>query len=83
MAVYLNAALLTAHDLARELHASANGVMQVLYGVYDLLSQRVEAAPRDEATFGPAPQTSAEFTDLSNRLADSVLTCGTLARTEL
>ena len=82
MAVYLNAAL-TAHDLARELHASANGVMQVVYGVYDLVSQRVEAAPRDEATFGPAPQTSAEFTVLSDRLADSILTCGILGTTEI
>jgi carbonic anhydrase len=78
MAVYLNAAL-TAHDLARELQPSETGGMEVVYGVYDLLSQRVESAPRAEATFSPAPRTSIEFTDLSNRLVDSVLTCGILA----
>ena len=44
MAVYLNAAL-TAHDLARELGATHAEAMQVVYGVYDLATQRVEAAP--------------------------------------
>jgi carbonic anhydrase len=81
MAVYLNAAL-TARDLARELEASVADGMGVVYGVYDLVSQKVEAAPRDEATFGPAPRTSAEFTDLSNRLVDSVLSCGILGNSE-
>ncbi len=81
MSVYLNAAL-TAHDLARELAVSVADRMQVVYGVYDLISQRVEVAPRDDATFGPAPKTSAEFTELSDRLADSVLSCGILAKSE-
>jgi carbonic anhydrase len=39
MAVYLNAAL-TAHDLSRELHASVADGMKVVYGVYNLVSQR-------------------------------------------
>ncbi len=56
--------------------------MEVVYGVYDLVSQRVESAPRDENTFSPAPKTSIEFTDLSNRLADAVLSCGILANPE-
>lgn len=82
IAVYLNAAL-TACDLARELHASIADGVQVVYGVYDLISQRVEAAPRDDATFGPAPKTSAEFMALSDRLADSALSCGLLAKPDL
>jgi carbonic anhydrase len=82
MAVYLNAAL-TAHDLARELQTSIEGGLEVVYGIYDLVTQKVEAAPRDEATFSPAPKTSAEFTELSNRLVDSVLTCGMIARSEI
>ncbi len=81
MAVYLNAAL-TAHDLSRELQTSVADRMQVVYGVYNLVSQGVEAAPRDEATFGMAPRTSAEFTELSDRLADSVLSCGILTKLE-
>jgi carbonic anhydrase len=81
MAVYLNAAL-TSHDLSRQLQASVAGGMEVVYGVYDLVSQRVEASPRDEATFGPAPKTSAEFAALGDRLADSVLSCGILGQAE-
>jgi carbonic anhydrase len=81
MSVYLNAAL-TAHGLSRELRVSVGTTPQVIYGVYDLVSQRVEVAPRADATFGPAPRTSAEFTDLSNRLADSVLSCGILENPE-
>ena len=79
MAVYLNAAL-TAHDLTREIQGSIAGGLRVVYGVYDLLTQRVESAPRDEATFGPAPKTSAEFTALGDRLADSILSSGVLSR---
>jgi carbonic anhydrase len=81
MAVYLNAAL-TAHDLSRELQTAIANGLQVVYGVYDLVTQKVEAAPRDEATFGPAPKTSAEFAALGDRLADSVLSCGILASPE-
>jgi len=82
MAVYLNAAL-TARDLSRELTTSVADGLQVVYGVYDLLTQRVEMAPCDEAAFGPAPRTSAEFASLGDRLADSVLTRGILSHTEL
>ncbi len=81
MAVYLNAAL-TAHDLNRELSASVADGLRVVYGVYDLLTQRVEVAPRSEVTFAPAPRTSAEFTALADQMADSVLTCGIIAQHE-
>ena len=79
MAVYMNAAL-TAHDLSRELDASDPDGMQVVYGIYNLASQRVEAAPRHEAMFAPAPRTAEEFSSLADLLVDSILTCGMLAR---
>jgi carbonic anhydrase len=79
MAVYLNAAL-TAHDLARALESSITDGMEVAYGVYDLVSQKVESIPRGEDTFGPAPKTSAELAALSDLLADSVLSCGILSK---
>jgi carbonic anhydrase len=82
MAVYLNAAL-TARDLARMLQTSVAHGMEVVYSVYDLVSQKVEAVPRTEDAFGPAPKTSAEFAELSDRLADSVLTCGILSKPEI
>jgi carbonic anhydrase len=82
MSVYLNAAL-TAHDLARELHGSGKIALQVVYGVYDLVSQRVESAPGRDETFGITPRNSDEFTELGNQLADSVLSCGILSKPEL
>ena len=80
MAVYLNAAL-TAHDVSRELHAHVSDATRVVYGVYDLLTQRVEAAPGDDDTFGPAPKDSAGLAALGDSLADSLLASGLLART--
>jgi carbonic anhydrase len=71
MAVYLNAAL-TARDLSRELGERAEA-MSPSYGVYNLITQRVEAAPGSEATFAPAPTNSNEFAELADRLADAVL----------
>jgi len=79
MAVYLNAAL-TAHDLCRELDLAAPGGLRVVYGVYDLLSQRVFASPHEDDAFWPAPRTSAEFTALGDRLADSVVARGIVGR---
>ena len=79
MAVYLNAAL-TAHDLSIALQPSIAEGMQVVYGVYDLATQKVEAAPRDESAFAPAPATSDAFNELADRLVDSILTCGTISR---
>jgi carbonic anhydrase len=78
MAVFLNAAL-TSHDLSRELQGTGEGNIEVVYGVYDLASQRVESAPRHDTTFAPAPKTSAEFTELADLLVDSVMSCGILA----
>ena len=68
MTVFLNAAL-TAHDLARELKGTDDNQMDVVYGVYDMSSQRVEAAPGGEACFANAPRDSADFT----RMADSLV----------
>ncbi len=79
MAVYMNAAL-TAHDLARELETTSTDGKQVVYGVYDLASQRVEAAPRHQDTFAPAPKNAEEFLILADALVESILTCGILAR---
>jgi carbonic anhydrase len=78
MAVYMNAAL-TAHDLSRELDATDPDGMLVVYGIYDLASQRVESAPRHETTFAPAPRSAEEFSALADLLVDSILTCGMLA----
>jgi carbonic anhydrase len=83
MAIFMNAAL-TAYDLARELETSKQGEgMQVVYGVYDLATQRVEAAPRHEATFAAAPKGGEDFSALADLLVDSILSCGIIARVEL
>jgi carbonic anhydrase len=82
MAVSLNAAL-TAHDLARELNVTGDNNKDVVYGVYDLATQRVQAAPLHDSTFAPAPKTSSEFTRLADLMVDSVLSCGILASREV
>ena len=79
MSVYLNAAL-TAHDLSKELQESIAEGMQVVYGVFDLPTQRVEASPGADDTFAPAPTTSGEFAALADRLVASILDRGVLNR---
>jgi carbonic anhydrase len=81
MAITMNAAL-TAYDLARELDTSDSEGMQVVYGVYDLESHRVEAYPRSKSIFASAPSKASDFSELADRLVDSILTCGILARPE-
>ncbi len=77
MSVYLNAAL-TAHDLARELKDTDDDQMDVVYGVYDLGSQRVESTPGDESCFANAPRNSADFAKLADALV-ATLSEGELA----
>lgn len=70
VAVYLNAAI-TALDLRREITASADPSLKVVYGVYDLATMFVTATPAREplpATFAPAPEQS-ELTNLAQSLA--------------
>ena len=72
MAVYLNAAM-TSHDIALELDFLKDANLEVVYGVYDLVTQKVGCSPGDDATFGPAPKNVDEINDLGDRLADAVL----------
>ena len=82
MAVYLNAAI-TAFDVSRELQAPKAERSQVVYGVFDLVSQRVRALPAMSATAGPAfgevPVGTERFGDLGIRLAEAVVAKGLLA----
>jgi len=83
MAVYLNAAL-TAHDLTRELGPlPGQGLPKVVYGVYEIETQRVGALPRGEETFAEATVNFEEFLDLSDRLAEAVLSVGLLRPAEI
>jgi carbonic anhydrase len=83
MAVHLNAAL-TAHDLSRELGLTdGNGPLRVVYSVYDIATHRVGVISNEAQAFAPAPRTTEEFNALSDRLAESVLTCGILRPVDL
>jgi carbonic anhydrase len=53
-AVYLNAAI-TAYDVRRELDRLANADTRVVYGVFDLVEQRVHARPAAAAANSPEP----------------------------
>jgi carbonic anhydrase len=57
-AIYLNAAI-TAYDVRREVDRLAGGGVRVVYGVFDLVRQRVRARPAgavaDAAGEGPGP----------------------------
>ena len=81
VAVYLNAAL-TAFDVRREVRAPGQGRSRVVYGVFDLVIQRVRALPHggapDESPFGEVPEGPEEFNDLGNRLAEAVAAKGLL-----
>ena len=81
-AVYLNAAL-TAFDVRKEIEAIDGHMVQTVYGVFDLVDQRVHALPHRknavaEATFGQVPSSTEEFTALGDRLATAVQTKGIL-----
>ncbi|MGZ3471897.1 MAG: carbonic anhydrase [Isosphaeraceae bacterium] len=81
-AVYLNAAL-TAFDVRKEIEAIEGHMVQTVYGVFDLVDQRVHALPHRksavaEAIFGQVPSSTEEFTALGNHLATAVQTKGIL-----
>ena len=72
-AVYLNAAL-TAFDVQNEIKAIQGHKVRTVYGVFDLVDQRVHALPHRksnvaETTFGQVPSSSEEFTALGERIA--------------
>jgi len=77
-AIYLNAAL-TAFDVQKEIAAIEGHMVQTVYGVFDLVDQRVHAQPYRknavaEATFGQVPSSTEEFTALGERIATAVQT---------
>ncbi len=78
-AVYLNAAI-TAYDVRRELDRAENTGTRVVYGVFDLVEQRVRAHPAGVPAntpemipiFADVPDGPAAFNELSNELARAV-----------
>jgi carbonic anhydrase len=77
-AVYLNAAL-TAFDVQKEIAAIGGHMVQTVYGVFDLVDQRVHALPNRkdraaEATFGQVPASTEGFTALGERIATAAQT---------
>jgi nucleotide-binding universal stress UspA family protein len=78
MSIYLNAAL-TAFDLARELAVLGDHGIGVVYGVFDIISQRVQALPDSStATFGPAPLVLNDFQTLADAIIASLKERGIL-----
>ena len=86
VAVYLNAAV-AAFDLRRELPASKEQQPLVVYGVFDLVTQKVRALPdgnpeeaaHDPAPFAEAPEGPGELIELGIRLAKSVAARGLMS----
>jgi carbonic anhydrase len=86
-AVYLNAAV-TSFDLRREIDSLGGGPLRVVYGVYNMSSQRIHAMPlcdstrRDSATlsFADAPDAADGFARLGDRIAQAVVEAGLLDR---
>ena len=87
ISIYLNAAL-TSFDLRRELQALGDGHgIEVVYGVFDIISQRVGTGPDGVGTqdglkssFGPAPVHVADFDRMSADLVRSIVARGLLYR---
>ncbi len=76
-AVYLNAAL-TAFDVQKAIGAIDGHTVQSVYGVFDLVDQRVHSLPHrrnavTESTFGQVPSNTEQFTALGDRIAAAVL----------
>jgi carbonic anhydrase len=53
-AIYLNAAI-TAYDVRREVDRHAGDAVRVVYGVFDLVQQRVRGRPAGAASEDPGP----------------------------
>ena len=81
MAIYLNAAL-TAFDVRKETSGIDGSAVRVVYGVFDLVDQRVHGMPHhgggDEATFGEVPADAEGFTALGDRIAGAVKARGVI-----
>ncbi|MSR56056.1 MAG: hypothetical protein EXS05_00040 [Planctomycetaceae bacterium] len=82
VAVYLNAAI-TAFDLQREIRSQGNATLPIVFGAYDLASQRVRPMPDArgrppcfESGFAEAPQSADDFVKLGVRLAERLLETG-------
>jgi carbonic anhydrase len=72
-AVYLNAAI-TAFDVQRELMIPPASDTRVVYGVFDLVAQHVQAQPeRDAPIFAGVPQGPEDFNKLGIQIAKTVL----------
>jgi len=84
-AVYLNAAV-TSFDLRREIAALGGDPLHVVYGVYDMTSQRIHNLPlcdstrRDPTTFSftGAPEDADGFARLGDRIAQAAVEAGLL-----
>jgi carbonic anhydrase len=73
-AVYLNAAV-TAYDVQREIRIPSASDTRVVYSVFDLVAQRVQAHPaKDASIFAPVPSGPDDFNDLGTEIATAVLT---------
>ncbi len=75
-AVYLNAAL-TAFDVQKGIAAIQGHSVHTIYGVFDLVDQRVHALPhrphlRPGDPFGQVPQNAEELTTLGERIAAAI-----------
>ena len=82
-AIYLNVAL-TAFDVQREIQGSDGKTLRAVYGVFDLVDQKVRALPHDDGSdsegiiFGQIPAGTEKFTALGDQFARSVLAKRTL-----
>jgi carbonic anhydrase len=81
VAIYLNAAL-TAFDVRKEIKGIDGSSVRVVYGVFDLVDQRVHGMPHhgggDGATFGEVPTDAEGFTALGDRIAGAVKARGVI-----
>jgi carbonic anhydrase len=81
-AVYLNAAV-SAFELRRELHLHGGGP-EVVFGMYDLETLRVQSSPsdltRDEARLRPAPLDSNQLSAYAAEVVDELMSLDDEAR---
>jgi len=82
VAIYLNAAL-TAFDVRKEIQGIEGSTVRVVYGVFDLVDQRVHGMPHqgggsEEGLFGEVPADAEGFSELGDRIARAVQARGVL-----
>jgi carbonic anhydrase len=77
VAVFLNAAL-TAYDLKREIESVGDGSIEVVYGVFDIETQRVRSRPDGvtESPLAPAPRLPSDFDGIAAELAKTEVAKG-------